>query len=138
MTRTDEYEGMLAETVLVRVGDEDFIHAYFARPTGAGPFPAVVLLTSHAGLDDWYKEAARTFAYRGYLAIAPDLYCRVGHGTPDEVAAIVRADGGVPDEQVVADADAAAELLRASPFSNGQGRRFRFVLGWSSRVPDRL
>jgi carboxymethylenebutenolidase len=120
MARTDEYEGMIAETVLVRVGDEDFVHAYFARPTGAGPFPGVVLLHHMPGWDDWYKEAARTFAHRGYLAIAPDLYCRAGHGTPDEVAAIVRADGGVPDEQVVADADAAAELLRASPLSNGK------------------
>ena len=111
---------MLAETVMVRVGDDDFIHAYLARPTGAGPFPGIVLLHHMPGWDDWYKEAARTFAARGYLAIAPDLYCRAGHGPPDEVAAIVRADGGVPDEQVVADAGAAAEMLRASPFSNGR------------------
>jgi carboxymethylenebutenolidase len=120
MTRTDEYEGMLAETVMLRVGDDDFIHAYFARPTGAGPFPGMVLLHHMPGWDDWYKEATRTFAARGYLAIAPDLYCRAGHGTSDEVAAIVRANGGLPDEQVVGDAQAAAELLRASPLSNGK------------------
>ena len=87
---------------------------------GAGPFPGVVLLHHMPGWDDWYKEAARTFAHRGYLAVAPDLYCRAGHGTPDEVAAIVRAEGGVPDDQVVADAEAAAKLLRSSPLSNGR------------------
>jgi len=120
MTKTDEYEGMLTETVMVRVGDDDVIHAYLARPMGPGPFPGVVLLHHMPGWDDWYKEAARTFAHRGYLALAPDLYCRAGHGTPDEVAAIVRADGGVPDDQVVADAAAAAKLLRSSPLSNGR------------------
>ena len=72
------------------------------------------------GWDDWYKEATRTFAHHGYLAIAPDLYCRAGHGAPDEVAAIVRADGGVPDDQVVRDAAAAAAMLRAAPNSNGR------------------
>jgi carboxymethylenebutenolidase len=120
MTRTDEFEGMLAETVTVRGHVGDVIHAYLARPMGPGPFPGVVLLHHMPGWDDWYKEATRTFAYRGYAAIAPDLYCRAGHGTADEIGAIVRADGGVPDDQVVGDAAGAAEVLRASPISNGR------------------
>lgn len=120
MTTTDQFEAMLAETVTVRVGADEHIHAYLARPMGPGPFPGVVLLHHMPGWDDWYKEATRTFAHHGYLAIAPDLYCRAGHGAPDEVAAIVRADGGVPDDQVVGDAAAAAAMLRASPNSNGR------------------
>ena len=120
VTRTDEFEGMLAETVTVRGAGGDVIHAYLARPMGPGPFPGVVLMHHMPGWDDWYKEATRTFAYRGYAAIAPDLYCRAGHGTSDEVAAIVRADGGLPDDQVVGDAAGAAALLRSSPISNGK------------------
>ena len=120
MTKTDEFEGMLAETLTVVGHRGDVIHAYLARPMGPGPFPGVVLLHHMPGWDDWYKEATRTFAYHGYAAIAPDLYCRAGHGTADEIGAIVRADGGVPDDQVVGDAAGAAAFLRSSPISNGR------------------
>ena len=41
--RTDEYEGMIAETVAIRGFGDDYINAYIARPTGAGPYPAMVL-----------------------------------------------------------------------------------------------
>jgi carboxymethylenebutenolidase len=111
---------MIAETVTVRGSGGDAIHAYFARPAGPGPFPGVVLLHHMPGWDEWYKEAARKFAYHGYAAIAPDLYCRVGHGTPEDVAAKVRSEGGVADAQVVADAAGAMEYLRSLPFSNGK------------------
>lgn len=120
MTRTDEYEGMLAETVPMRGASGDQIHAYFARPLGPGPFPAVVLLHHMPGWGAWYKEATRKFAHHGYLALSPDLYCRSGHGSPDDVAAKVRSEGGVPDPQVVEDARGAMEYLRAMPQSNGK------------------
>lgn len=37
--RTDMYEGMLAETVMMKGHNGDTINAYFARPLGPGPFP---------------------------------------------------------------------------------------------------
>ena len=37
------YEGMLAETVAFPGDDGALVAAYFARPLGAGPHPAVVL-----------------------------------------------------------------------------------------------
>lgn len=120
MPRIDAYEGMIAETVTIRGGDGDLIHAYSARPTGPGPHPAVVLIHHLPGWDEWYRQTTRRFAARGYLAICPDLYCREGHGEPDDVAAKVRADGGVADAQVVADVQAAIDLLRAQPTSNGR------------------
>jgi carboxymethylenebutenolidase len=111
---------MIAETITIRGSGGDLIHAYYARPMGPGPFPGIVLLHHMPGWDDWYKEATRTFAQRGYAAIAPDLYCRVGHGSPDEVGALAREQGGVPDEQVVGDAEGAAVFLRSLPVSNGK------------------
>ena len=120
MSRTDQYEGMIAETVTVDGHRGDAIHAYFARPTGPGPFPGIVLLHHMPGWDEWYKEAARKFAWHGYATVAPDLYCRAGHGTPEDVAAMVRAAGGVPDDQVVGDAAGSAAFLRALPTSNGK------------------
>ena len=41
------------------------------------------------------RRLARRLATHGYTVIAPDLYCREGHGTPDDMAAKVRAAGGV-------------------------------------------
>jgi carboxymethylenebutenolidase len=52
--------------------------------------------------------------------MVPNLYERAGHGTPDDVAAIIRGAGGVPDDQVVADNDAALRWLKALPTSNGK------------------
>jgi carboxymethylenebutenolidase len=120
MASTDQYEGMVAETVTVIGSGGDGIHAYFARPTGPGPFPGVVLLHHMPGWDEWYKEATRKFAHHGFAAIAPDLYCRAGHGEAEDVAAMVRGAGGVHDDQVVADAAGAAAFLRALPTSNGK------------------
>jgi carboxymethylenebutenolidase len=120
VSRTDQYEGMIAETVAVNGFGGDEIHAYFARPTGPGPFPGVVALHHMPGWDEWYKEAARKLAWHGYATVAPDLYCRAGHGSPEDVAAMVRAGGGVPDDQVVGDAAGSAAFLRALPTSNGR------------------
>ena len=96
--KTDEYEGMLAETVTFAGHNHDLIHAYFARPLGKGPFPAIILINHLPGWDEFYREMTRRFAQHGYLAVSPDIYCRIGHGTPTDVAAMARAAGGVPDE----------------------------------------
>ncbi len=120
MYRTDMYEGMLAETVTVTGHNGDEIGAYFARPLGEGPFPGVVLIHHLPGWDEFYRETTRRFAHHGYAAISPNLYHREGHGTPEDVAAMVRADGGVPDEQVVGDVVASARVLRGLPTSNSK------------------
>ena len=120
MIRTDMYEGMLAETVTVPGDGGALINAYFARPLGPGPFPAVVLIHHMPGWDEWYREATRRFAHHGYAALSPNLYFRVGHGTPEDVAVKVRADGGIPDGQVVGDVAGAMAYLRALPFINGK------------------
>jgi carboxymethylenebutenolidase len=114
------YEGMLAETVMMTGAGGDLINAYFARPLGAGPFPAMVVVHHMPGWDEWYREATRRFAHHGYAALSPNLYNRAGHGTPEDIAALVRAEGGVPDEQVVADLEGALLYLRGLPYVNGK------------------
>src|SRR5436309_14703890 len=103
MYETDQYEGMLAETVTIPGAGGDLVHAYVARPLGPGPFPGMVLIHHMPGWDEWYREATRKFAHHGYAALSPDLYCRAGHGAPEDVTAKVRAAGGVADDQVVGD-----------------------------------
>ena len=72
------------------------------------------------GWDEWYWEATRRFAHHGYLAFTPNLYFREGHGSPEDVAAKVRAAGGVPDDQAVGDISAGRDVMAAMPTSNGK------------------
>ncbi len=120
MADTGSYEGMLAEVTKVPGHGGHWISVYFARPLGPGPFPGVVWLHHMPGWDEWTKEACRKLAYHGFMVAAPDLYCRAGRGAPEDVAAKVRAEGGVPDAQVVGDAAACRDFLRALPQSNGK------------------
>ena len=118
--RTDGHPGIVAGITTYPGGNGDRIHAYVARPEGNGPFPGVVLVHHMPGWDEIYQEFARRLANYGYSVICPDLYCRFGHGTPDDVAAAVRAEGGVADDSVVADCEAALGWLKAQPNSNGK------------------
>ena len=120
MYTTDQYEGMLAETVYLQGANGDTINAYFARPMGPGPYPGVVLIHHLPGWDELYREFTRKFAHHGYLAISPNLYSRDGHGTPEDVAAKVRSGGGVPDSQMVGDVQGSLNFLKASAACSGK------------------
>lgn len=120
MYQTNMYQGMLAETVTLPGNQGGLINAYLARPLGPGPFPGMVLVHHMPGWDEWYWEATRKFAHHGYITISPNLYARDGHGTPEDVAAKVRAAGGVADDQVIGDLAGALRYLRAQAYSNGK------------------
>jgi carboxymethylenebutenolidase len=47
---------------------------YRARPDGAGPFPAMVVIHEAYGLNDDMRAIARRFAGEGYVALAVDLF----------------------------------------------------------------
>jgi carboxymethylenebutenolidase len=111
---------MQAEIVNFRGHNDDQGEAYYARPTGAGPFPGVVVIHHLPGWDEWTMEVVRKFAHHGYAAISPHLYFREGPGSPDDVGARVRAAGGVADEQVMGDVAGAIAFLRGRPESNGK------------------
>lgn len=123
------YEGMIAETVMIRGQNGDPVEAYYARPLGAGPFPGVVVIHHAPGWDEWCKEVTRKFAHHGYAAIDANLYFRAGTGSPDDVAARVRAAGGVGDDQVMGDLAGSMEFLRLQPYSNDKVGMIGFCSG---------
>lgn len=118
--KTDEYEAMLAETITISGHAGALINAYFARPLGKGPFPGIVLVHHMPGWDELYREIARRFAQHGYAVVCPNLYYRLGPGTPEEVAVKVREQGGIPDDGVVGDCEASLRYLKSLPNSNGK------------------
>jgi carboxymethylenebutenolidase len=133
--------GITAEVITYPGGNGDEINAWLARPAGDTQVPGVVAVHHLPGWDEFYREFCERLARHGYCVICPDLYFRYGHGTPDDVAATVRAQGGVPDDSVVADCAAALSWLRDQPESNGKagiigtcsGGRHALLAG--SRVP---
>jgi len=114
------YEGMIAETISIAGHNGETISAYVARPLGAGPFPGGVLIHHNPGWDEWYRETTRKFAHHGYAAISHNLFQRAGEGRSDDVAAKVRAEGGIPDAQAIGDTEGAVKWLRAQPWGNGK------------------
>jgi carboxymethylenebutenolidase len=136
------YEGMIAESVAIAGHNGDDVEAYYARPLGAGPFPGVVVIHHMPGWDEWTREVVRKFAQHGYAAISPHLYARLGPGSPDDLAARARAEGGVADDQVVGDVAGAMRFLRAQPYASGKvgvigfcsGGRHTYLV--ACRLPD--
>ena len=96
-----------------------FTHTSRGSRSG-GPHAGVVLIHHLPGWEEFYQEFAERLARHGYTVICPDLYCRFGHGTADDVAANVRARGGVHDDSVVADCEAALRWLKTQPDANGK------------------
>ncbi|MEO9139948.1 MAG: dienelactone hydrolase family protein [Jatrophihabitans sp.] len=99
----------------------DRIQAYVARPGADSKRGGVVVIHHMPGFDRESKEIVRRFAELGYDAIAPNLHFREAPGAAsDDAAAANRAAGGVPDDRLVGDVDAAAKYLRALPTSNAK------------------
>ncbi|MGD0083894.1 MAG: dienelactone hydrolase family protein [Acidimicrobiales bacterium] len=101
-------------------GGGDPLHAYVVRPETDGLLPGIVLVHHMPGWDEFCQEFAERLGRHGYTVICPDLYCRFGHGTPDDVAAKVRTQGGVHDDSVVADCETALSWLKSQPNANGK------------------
>lgn len=118
--RTDADQGMICETINIAGHNGEQINAYLARPAGNGPFPGIVLIAHIPGWDEIYREFARRFAFHGFATIAPNIFFRVGHGMPDDIAAQSRGAGGLPDASVIGDAVGANQYLKSQPWSNGK------------------
>lgn len=117
---TADYEGMIAETVVLKGFNGDPVRAYWSRPLGNGPHPGLVLIPHMPGWDEYCRETARRFTQHGYSVLCPNIYERFGHGTPPEVSGKMRDLGGVSDECVMGDCDASLSFLRNQANSNGK------------------
>ena len=114
-------DALLAETIMITAGNGDEIQAYSARALDPAPRGGVVVIHHLPGYDDGTKEIARRFAYHGYNAIVPNLYWRQAPGaSPDDAAATARAQGGIPDEQLVNDVAGGIAYLKGLDNSNGK------------------
>src|SRR5215469_7587013 len=88
--------------------------AYFARPEGAGPFPAVVVIHEIYGLNDNIQDITRRFAAAGYVGLAVDLFA--GRNRAVCMARLIgQMMSGAPENSTVAELRAALDWLAARP-----------------------
>jgi carboxymethylenebutenolidase len=99
--------GLFAGMVLVPT-DEGELPAYRAQPEGPGPFPVVLVVQEIFGLHAHIRDVARRLAHAGYLAIAPELYFRLGDPASANSIDDIRQRFvfPAPDARVLADLDA--------------------------------
>jgi carboxymethylenebutenolidase len=114
-------DAILAGSTTITGHGGDEIEAYLAHPLEGNDQPGMVVLHHMPGYDRATKEIVRTFAVYGYATLMPNLHHRYAPGAKAaDAAAAARDAGGVPDEQCLGDAQAAVDVLRARPESNGR------------------
>ncbi len=117
--------GLVAGQVQVPVADGS-LPAYAARPAGAGPFPTVLVIEEIFGVHEYIKDICRRLAKAGYLAVAPELYARLGDLSKMTDPHLIVRDviSRAPDATVLGDLDATAAWASAK----GDGDRERLAV----------
>ena len=91
--------------------------AFLAHPSRTqAPSPAILILHEWWGLNDHIKDIARRFADAGYVALALDLYSRLGSKVtkdPQEAASLMNA---LSSQATLRDLNAATRYLKEQPF----------------------
>ena len=109
-----------SEWIDLKHGDRT-VKTFVVYPEVKTKAPVVLVIHEIFGLTDWAKSLADELAAAGYIAIAPDLLSAAGKDTssyPGQDAAI-KAVSALPDAQVFADLDAAADYALKLPAGSG-------------------
>lgn len=111
------------ETVSYKSG-QTLVEGYLARPSGEGPFPAMIVIQEWWGLDKWVKQQADALAREGYVALAPDLYRGKVTSNPEEAHQLM---SGLSQDRALGDLKAAfAHLAKRKDVRPGRVG----VIGW--------
>jgi carboxymethylenebutenolidase len=93
------------------------VFGYLARPAALGKFPAIVVIHSNQGLNDYTQDVARRLAKQGYVSLAVDFLSR--HGGTKKVNPKGEGLGNIRDLApwygVAEDADSGFAFLRTFP-----------------------
>jgi carboxymethylenebutenolidase len=101
-------EGLSAGTATVSASGGS-MPVYFARPEGVPNPPIILVAIEVFGLHEWIRDVVRRIARLGALAIAPDIYFRLGDLTKiDSIPRLMPLVNSKPDSELFADLDATA------------------------------
>ena len=97
--------------------DGDEMQMYVSVPSGAGPFPGVVVIHHGGGVDQFSQDMADKLADDGYAAVIPDLFHRLA---PDGPLRSAHPRERLSDPDIEIDVNATAEFMRNHPGISGE------------------
>lgn len=109
-------------------GNGDKIRGYLVRPTGSGPFPAVLVVHENRGLNPHIKDVARRAAVEGFLALAPDGLSPLG-GYPGNDDDGKKMQASLDRGKIRVDMLNGAKYLKSHALSNGKLGATGFCFG---------
>ena len=100
-------------------GNSGRMRGYLVRPTGDGPFPAIIVIHENRGLNPHIEDVARRAAVEGFLAFAPvGLYPIGGYPGNDEDGKIMQKS--LDRGKLFIDLMNGAKFVKTHPLSNGK------------------
>ncbi len=93
--------------------------AFVAAPNTKERRPAVIIIQEWWGLTDHIKDIARRYAAEGYVAIAPDLYSRLGHALTTDAGEAGKLMNTLKQEDGLNDLNATVAYLKSAPEVDG-------------------
>jgi carboxymethylenebutenolidase len=93
---------------------------YLSKPTGTGPFPALVVIHENRGLVEHIKDVTRRYAKENFVALAVDLVSRGGGTGADQAQNTGFLSRGATTADFVSDLQAGVEYLKQQPFVNAK------------------
>lgn len=120
----------------IPAADGAMIRAYLAKPEGAGPHPAIIMIHEFYGLRSEIVGKAEALAKEGYVVLAPNVF---RNGTtnwiPSAIYQVLTADTAQIDGDVeaayqwlTAQADVQADRIAIMGFCFGGGTALRYSL----------
>ena len=91
------------------------MRAFVAAPQTKERRPAIIVIQEWWGLTDHIKEISRRYAAEGYVAIAPDLYSRLGHALTTDAGEAGKLMNTLKQEDGLADLNATVAYLKSVP-----------------------
>lgn len=110
-TTTVEAQAIHTDTNGLTVGEiqipvsDGRLPGYFARPDADGPFATILVIEEIFGVNEYIRDVCRRFAKVGYLAVAPEIYARLGDLSKMTSMAEIMNDVilRAPDAQIMSD-----------------------------------
>ena len=112
-------------------GTSGTMRGYLVQPSGAGPFPSVLVIHENRGLNPYIEDVARRAAAEGFLALAPDgLFPVGGYPGNDDDGRTLQA--GLDQSKLRTDMLNSARFLKAHALSTGKLGATGFCWGGST------
>lgn len=100
-------------------GTSGTMRGYLVQPSGAGPFPVVLVIHENRGLNPYIEDVARRAATEGFLALAPDgLFPVGGYPGNDDDGRTLQA--GLDQNKLRTDMLNSARFLKSHALSTGK------------------